>query len=238
MKDLYKTFGIYKITNTINGKTYIGKTGASFGDRWDCHRSQLNGGYHDNGHLQSAWKKYGQDAFEFSVLAEVTDVTLLNDLEKYFIKLYRDQGLCYNILDGGDGGFMLGCHLSEEAKKRIGEKNRANMTGRKLSEETKKKMSESQKKRYSEWTDADRAEYGKRVSEYASGYKWNQESRERFSRLQQTKPNGATLSVDDVHRIRYLSEQENKTYREISDILGIPVHNVYMIATYRRWANA
>lgn len=238
MDEKYKSFGIYRITNIKNGKSYIGKTGVNFGDRWDCHRAQLNGGYHENRHLQNAWNKYGQDSFEFAVVAEVTDVTLLNDLEIYFIKLYKDNGLSYNILDGGDGGFMLGAHLSDDAKSRIGEKNRANMLGRKASDATRKKMSESQKKRYSTWTDKDREEYGKRASEYASGYKWKQESKERFSAIQQTRPNGAKLSIDDVHRIRYLHEQENKTYREISELLEIPVHNVYMIATYRRWPNA
>ena len=32
------------------------------------------------------------------------------------------MGLIYNNLEGGDGGFLLGSHLSEDAKKRIGEK--------------------------------------------------------------------------------------------------------------------
>ena len=39
---------VYQTVNKINNKIYIGKTMKSFGDRWDCHRAQLNGGYHDN----------------------------------------------------------------------------------------------------------------------------------------------------------------------------------------------
>ena len=42
--NIYKSFGIYRITNIQNGKSYIGKTGMNFGDRWDCHRAQINGG--------------------------------------------------------------------------------------------------------------------------------------------------------------------------------------------------
>lgn len=238
MKDIYKTFGIYRITNTINGKSYIGKTGMNFGDRWDCHRAQLNGGYHDNPHLQRSWNKYGADAFEFAVVEKVDDIELLNDLERMYIKQYREAGECYNINDGGDGGFLLGSHLSDETKRKIGEKNRVNMKGRKASAETRKKMSKSQKKRYESWTDEDRAEYGKRIAEYASGYKWSQESKDRFSKTQQTKPNGATLDVETVHLIRRLYEKEHKTFTQIGTMLGIPRHNVYMIATYRRWANA
>lgn len=234
----YKQFGIYRITNLVNGKTYIGKTGVSFGDRWDCHKAQLNGGYHDNPHLQKAWNKYGSKSFEFAVVEAVDDVSVLDDLERKYIKEYRSIGECYNILDGGDGGFLLGSHLSEDARRKIGEKNRINMTGRKASEETKRKMSSSQKRRYANWTDEDRAAHGKMMSECASGYHWSQESKDKFSKMQQIKPNGATLTIDDVHEIRRLYEQEHKSYQEISEIMGIRKQNVYMIATYRRWANA
>lgn len=236
--NIYKSFGIYHITNLINGKSYIGKTGVNFGDRWDCHRAQLNGGYHDNPHLQSAWNKYGADNFEFCVVQEVDDVALLNGLEIKYIAQYREEGKSYNILAGGDGGLLLGAHLSEETKRKIGEKNRVNMTGRKLSQETKDKMSKSQKKRYESWTDEDRAEHGKKTAEYASGYKWSAEAKANFAKLQQTRPNGATLTIDTVHEIRRLYEQDKKSFTEISQLLGVPRQNVYNIATYRRWANA
>lgn len=235
---IYNTFGIYRITNKVNGNTYIGKTGMNFGDRLDCHRAQLNGGYHDNPHLQNAWKKYGQENFEFCVVEAVNDVALLNDLEKKYISEYRANGKCYNILDGGDGGFLLGTHLSEETKLKIGEKNRVNMTGRKLSDDTRAKMSDSQKKRYASWTDEERAAYGRKVAECASGYTWSDEAKADFSKRQQTKPNGATLSIDAVHEIRRLYEQEKKTFSEIGKMLELNKHTVYLIATYRRWANA
>lgn len=235
---IYKSFGIYRITNILNGRSYIGKTGMSFGDRWDCHRAQLNGGYHDNPHLQRAWDKYGQNNFEFCVIEIVDDVLLLNDLERKYIKQYRENNACYNILDGGDGGFFLGTHLREETKQKIGEKNRVNMTGKKFSAETRAKMSESQRRRYSSWTDEERILHGKKSSERASGYKWSDEARENFAKRQQTHPNSATLTIETVHEIRRLYEQEKKTVTEISKILGVPRPNVYNIATYRRWANA
>lgn len=238
VKSEYKEFGIYRITNIISGKTYIGKTGKNFGERWNCHRAQLNGGYHDNPYLQRAWNKYGGNSFEFAVVEVVDNVLKLNELEIKYIKKYKDMGLSYNILEGGDGGFLLGSHLSEDAKKRIGEKNRRNMTGKKASMETRKKMSDSHTRRYEAWTDAERRAYGEKMSKCASGYHWSKESKDRFSELQQTKPNGAVLSVETVREIRRLYEQDKKSFTEISDLLNIPRHNVYMIATYRRWANA
>jgi len=236
--NIYKEFGIYRITNLVNGKSYIGKTGMNFGDRWDCHRSQLNRGYHDNPHLQHAWKKYGKDAFEFRVIESASDVSCLDNLERKYIKQYRDQDKSYNILDGGDGGFLLGSHLSEETKRKIGEKNRVSMTGRKTSDETRAKMSESHRNRYKSWTVEDRMKHGKKMAECASGYKWSDESKRNFSELQRTRPNGSKLTIETVYEIRRLHEQENKSYKEISQELNIPRHTVYNIATYRRWANA
>lgn len=209
----------------------------NFGDRWDCHKSQLRGNYHDNPHLQNSWNKYGEDNFEFIVIHNCKNnenVDKVNLLEIEYIKHYRDLGLSYNILDGGDGGFLLGSHLSEETKRKIGEKNRINMTGKKASEETKKKMSESHRKYYDSWTDEDRRKWGKKMSLKNKGYKWSDEAKEKMK----DNKNGAKYTINEVREIRRLHEIENKTFLEISKITGIPKHTVYLIATYRRWKNA
>ena len=109
------------------------------------------------------------------------------------------------------------------------------MTGHKATNKTKKKMSESQKKRLEKLSDEERKEYGRRISEYASGYQWSEEAKKKFSKIQQTKPNGAKYDVETVKEIRRLHEKENLTYTEISNLLDIPRPAVYLIATYRRW---
>lgn len=210
MDSIYSTYGIYRITNITDGKSYIGKTGMNFGDRWDSHRSLLNSGKHDNQYLQNAWNKYGKDNFEFAIIEVVDNVDLLNDLEIKYIAKYREMGLSYNIQDGGDGGWNLGRHLSDETKKKIGAKNRVNMTGRKLSGATRQKMSESQKKRYEKWTDEDRAKYGEQISKYASGYHWSEESRQSFSKLQQKLLISAKYTPDDIRAIRFKRENGAK----------------------------
>lgn len=98
----------------------------SFGDRWDCHKGMLRGGYHENPHLQNAWNKYGEENFEFIVIRDLTSSTVdvINEAEIELIKYYKNLGLSYNIHDGGDGGLFLGKHLSDETKRKIGEKNR------------------------------------------------------------------------------------------------------------------
>lgn len=212
----------------------------NFGDRRDCHYASLRGGYHINPHLQKSYDKYGEDNFEFIILHNCQnneDSSQVNELEKKYIKIYKDKGLAYNIGDGGDGGHNLGKHLSEETKRKIGNKNRINMTGRKLSDKTKRKMSESQKKRFENMTEIEKYEYGKRISNYAAGYHWSESSKENFSKLQQTKPNGAKYNIETVKEIRRLHEKENLSYTEISNLLNIPRPTVYLIATYRRWKN-
>lgn len=234
---LYNTYGIYGIINKINNKIYVGKTEMNFGDRRDCHFASLHGGYHINPHLQRAFDKYGEENFSFVVLYECNNENTdeVNSLEMKYIKEYMDKGLAYNIGIGGDGGANLGKYLSEETKRKIGNKNRINMTGKKLTDDTKNKMSASQKKRFEKMTEEEKEEYSRRISEYASGYKWSEESKGRFSKIQQTNPNGAKYTIEDVKEIRRLHEKENLGYTEISNLLNIPRHTVYLIATYRRW---
>ena len=236
IKDIYKQIGIYRITNTVNGKSYIGKTGMNFGDRWDSHRSLLRNGKHFNPYLQNAWNKYGEDVFEFKILQVVENVDDLNELEIQYISDYRERGISYNLSDGGNGGFFLGKHLSAETKRKIGDKNRIHMTGRKFSDEVRSKMSESQKRRYEKWTDADRAAYGKLVSERSRGYKWSEESKAAFSKLQREKPNGAKFTADDIRCIRRKKE-EGVTLVAIAKEYNTSPSYISNIVHRRRWAD-
>lgn len=63
-----KITGIYCIVNLINNKYYVGSA-ASIVARKRNHGRDLANGVHANKHLQSAYNKYGPDAFEFRILA-------------------------------------------------------------------------------------------------------------------------------------------------------------------------
>ena len=124
---------IYRITNLINGKTYIGQ-----------HKyKELNDYYMGSGQLlYKAKKKYGIKNFKKEILVfNISKKEHADLLEKTFIASERKKvgkENCYNIADGG-GGNTSPC--SEETKKKLSKMNK----GKSLSEETKRKISETEK---------------------------------------------------------------------------------------------
>lgn len=87
-------YTIYKITNVINGKFYIGK-----------HKTKnLDDGYMGSGKiLKRAISKYGIENFHKEILHICKDETHMNLLES--ILVVPDVETNYNLCDGGRGGF-------------------------------------------------------------------------------------------------------------------------------------
>lgn len=139
--------GVYTITNTINGKIYVGSALLTFNKRKNQHYSDLSLNKHSNPHLQRAYNKYGKDNFVFEIL-EYYNVDIAVDMENYWVNILntRDQNIGYNILSPTNG--RLGMKHSDESKQKMsisqaGEKHR--LYGKTLSAEIKAKISESHK---------------------------------------------------------------------------------------------
>ena len=130
--------GIYIIKNKINDKVYIGSSVDIF-KRWAGHKSYLNKQKHINIYLQRAWNKHGEESFEFIVVEEVEKATDLVPREQYWIDIKKSAEEGYNIKKRADS--RLGLKLSEEAKKKISEKNMGHI----VTEETRKKIAMAQK---------------------------------------------------------------------------------------------
>lgn len=95
LDDLSKT-GVYTITNTVNGKLYVGSTSMSFNYRWRKHYNKLLKNQHENYKLQNAWNKYGESNFIFEIL-ENTDKNLAVFTEQYWINILSPIINGYNI---------------------------------------------------------------------------------------------------------------------------------------------
>jgi hypothetical protein len=92
--------GIYKITNKINGKSYIGLS-SNIEERFKKHR-QMQG----EKVLYSAFQKYGIENFDFSII-ELCSSDLLSEREKYWIAYYDTYNNGYNATLGGEGNCRI-----------------------------------------------------------------------------------------------------------------------------------
>lgn len=231
---IYKICGIYKIVCLVNNKAYIGQTVNNFGDRRDSHFAKLRGNYHDNAELQSDWNKYGEENFRFEIIEEIPSQELeyLNSRENEVILEYKSMGLAYNISEGKG---QRGCHLSEETKRKIGEKNRVNMTGRKASEETKRKMSISQTLRQSNMTDEEKEVFRAKISETKTKVPMSQELRDKLSSLMKNNKRGTKYTEEQIRYIRYLYDDMGMTISDIAKEMNIPRGTVDGIIKRTRW---
>ena len=94
---------IYKYTNLINSKCYIGQTTTSLELRHKKHLSQLN----DNTYFHRAILKYGIDNFKLEIIEQDIPLNILDEREIYWIKYYdsfytSEKG--YNLTKGGQWG--------------------------------------------------------------------------------------------------------------------------------------
>lgn len=86
---------IYRITNTVNSKFYIGKTNKTIQERFKrhCYNHKIQ-----NTYLYNAMRKYGTDKFTIEILEETSNG---NEREIYWIQELNPH---YNMTSGGDGG--------------------------------------------------------------------------------------------------------------------------------------
>ena len=95
--------GIYCIENKINHNKYIGQSKNIY-QRFNSHKSELRGNKHKNEHLQAAWNKYGENAFNFYIIKEVP-FDQLDFYERYYIDLFDTYKNGYNRDLGGSNNY-------------------------------------------------------------------------------------------------------------------------------------
>lgn len=94
---------IYKITNDINDKIYIGKTLNTIEKRFKKHCQDSKRKRYEKRPLYDAMNKYGIEHFHVEKVEEVIDPNKLSEREIYWIKYYDSYHNGYNATLGGDG---------------------------------------------------------------------------------------------------------------------------------------
>ena len=88
--------GIYKVTNKINGKVYIGQS-VDIGKRWRQHMTAK-----DDIYFHKAIQKYGVENFQWEIIEKCKKKDL-DERESYWIEYYDSYNKGYNCTKGGEG---------------------------------------------------------------------------------------------------------------------------------------
>jgi group I intron endonuclease len=193
--------GIYKITNLINGKIYLGRS-VNLKSRKSKHKTSKT-----NTMISRAIQKYGHDNFKFEVI-EYCECDILVEREQYYMDLfnpYDENG--YNLLkDSSYGGWTGMVHTSEarskmsESKKDSIPWNKGKKGVQECSDETRKLMSENRKGEGNSF-------YGKKHSE---------ETKEKISKKR--KELDMTFCMKKVIQIDKITGEYIKIWNSIAEV--------------------
>lgn len=148
---------IYRITNLINNKVYIGQTQRPFEQRILEHKQCADRG--DGYYIHCAIRKYGWENFKAEIIVETTNVDTLNELEQYYIKKYNSDVVGYNLAPGGYSNCMASSKVKEhhdkvmrspEVRAKISKSMKERIAVHGVSDEHRKRVSEGLKRFYAE----------------------------------------------------------------------------------------
>jgi group I intron endonuclease len=113
--------GIYKITNTVNNKIYIG-CASNIRTRVNGHLYDLRRNMHSNSYLQKSWNKYGESIFVFKI-HELCDIKDLHMREHFWVTTLNclNKSIGYNLKPTDPNGCSI---HSEETKEKLRQANK------------------------------------------------------------------------------------------------------------------
>ena len=236
--------GIYQITNKVNGKFYIGSS-IQIEIRWKQHINALKKGNHCNKKLQNSWNKYGEQAFEFSILEETND--LINREQFYVNELKPELNICVEVV-----ATALGVKRSPESiaqrnrtmlerygalnfttpdsnlKRSMTQKGRPSpLRGRKLSPQHIEQM------RLNNLGRKPSPETRKLWSEQRRGRAVSEQQKEAIRKTLNEKKPAAILSREDVQVIRGL--KGTVSYGKLAHRFNVARSTIQSIMEFRTW---
>jgi group I intron endonuclease len=225
MKDIQPIIGVYKISNTLSGRYYIGYS-TNMNKRFTVHRSKLKQKCHDNIFLQRAYNLDGKDKFIYEIIHKCDTEEDAKEIELQYLTDLSIREYLYNLNFNNSGGDLLTHHPDkdkirekilksqaetisnmtiEERKEKYGKCGERNgMFGKTHTEEVRKKISEINKGRVC----------------HNKGKKTSDETRKKLSDIRKNKYTGEDNSFFGKHH----TEETKQKIRE-KNIGNIPSNN-------------
>lgn len=240
---------IYKVTNSVNGKVYIGQTTCLLRTRKANHRVNAFT-YNQPYTFQRALRKYGWDAWKWEIIDTATTQEELNEKEIYWIDYYKsciysDDCHGYNSTSGGGG--RSGYELSEETKKKIGDAQRGKpkhsaevrmviskkATGRPCPEHVKQIVSNLHKGKTFKHSD----ETKRKMSEAKKGRPLTAEWKAKVGSKGEKNPKAKLTEVMAIEIKSLLGNKNNNglTNNVIAGMFGVSKSSVDRIAQGKTW---
>lgn len=252
---------IYQIKNIKNGKRYIGSTKDRKG-RWRKHKGSLKNNEHHNPHLQNAWNKYGEKAFEFSVIETIQNQGNLFDREQYYLDKEDPE---YNIRPqadrsklaestkrkiseslpdrSGENNPMYDVHMKGEDAPMYGKKGAENpMYGKHHTEEAREKISKAKRENHRDVSGENNPMYGRTGEDHPMyGKNHTRETKEKMSKNHvdvrgERNPN-SKLTKKKVKVIKHLINGDSFMYKEIGNMFGVSGKTIGGIAVGNSWSH-
>ena len=201
---------VYKHTNKVNGKIYIGITGQDVNRRWRSDGS----GYKKCLFFHRAIEKYGWDNFEHDIIYDGLTKEEAEELEQKLIKEYKtnNSDFGYNVANGGRVK-----SVSESTKEKIRETLKNNYVkenhpnyGKKFSKELRNELSKSHIGKQSK---ENHPNYDKKMSEEQKEKIRNTMKERHIEPSEETKRKGAKARCGKKN-----SEYWQKRIREVRSI--------------------
>ncbi len=196
---------VYKTTNLINGKIYIGQD------------TNNDPNYIGSGKIiKEAIRKYGKCNFSKEILEKCDSIQSLNEREIYWISFYdsTNNQIGYNILKGGLGS--AGFKQSEEVVIKIKENNKSDKFREIMSSpEVSEKISQGQKNSTKKKELHSSIEYKEKMGNSLKGRKFSDEHKKKLSESlkgkKKTEEHQANLS-ESLKNTEKLKGENNPFY--------------------------
>lgn len=208
---------IYKITNLINGKIYIGQSQHP-DRRWVEHCSHAKNNT-DNYPIHLAINKYGKDNFKMEILEWTEDY---DKRENELIKEYNSY--CpngYNVVDGGPSPVMRG---ESHPRNKVKDKDLLNI----IQDLKDNILTDREIAKKYELTD-------KIIADINHGYSHKIDSETYPIRI---KKGRQKLTEEEANMIKHLLRTTSLSYQQIADKFHVSKGNIYQINTGRNFKRA